>query len=165
MAKSKFFGYVLRNAGTPCQQWVLNEIPTTVTSVFTSTTTSSVAINGIIPVSSVVINQIGGKVNSDGSFSLPCGLYKISFSTDVSTTTAGRVIVTLKAGSTTLFTTDLTTAANGVNGTNSGSVIGDTVIRSSGCGINFAIVNSSTTNITPVMAGTESVRVIITKIV
>lgn len=82
MAKSKFFGYVLRNAGTPCQQWVLNEIPTTVTSVFTSTTTSSVAINGIIPVSSVVINQIGGKVNSDGSFSLPCGLYKISFSTD-----------------------------------------------------------------------------------
>lgn len=95
MAKSKFFGYVLRNAGTPCQQWVLNEIPTTVTSVFTSTTTSSVAING----------------------------------------------------------------------TNSGSVIGDTVIRSSGCGINFAIVNSSTTNITPVMAGTESVRVIITKIV
>ena len=112
MAKSKFFGYVLRNAGTPCQQWVLNEIPTTVTSVFTSTTTSS-----------VVINQIGGKVNSDGSFSLPCGLYKISFSTDVSTTTAGRVIVTLKAGSTTLFTTDLTTAADGVNGTNSGSVI------------------------------------------
>jgi hypothetical protein len=164
MAKSKFFGYVLRNAGTPCQQWVLNELPVSTVTVFTSSTTSSVATSGTIPLSSVTLNQFGGRINSDGSFSLPCGLYKIEFSLIPSTAAAGVAIISLNAGSTTLFTSEVSTAADGVNGTISGSIAGDTVIRSTGCNINFALVNSSTVAITPVMAGTESVRVIITKI-
>lgn len=51
MAKSKFFGYVLRNAGTPCQQWVLNELPVSTFTAFTSLTTVEVPVGGVIPLS------------------------------------------------------------------------------------------------------------------
>lgn len=173
MAKSKFFGYVLRNAGTPCQQWVLNELPVSTFTAFTSLTTTEVPVGGVIPLSSVTINQFGGRINSDGSFSLPCGLYHINYNFIASTTAAEKVIVSLNNGATTVNQSVTQTsqgtqpaqAARLVNPDEfTGEIMGDTVIRSTGCGNNFTLINSSAVAITPVITGTESVRVTITKI-
>lgn len=164
MSKSKFFGYVLRNAGTPCQQWVLNEIPVSTNTVLTSTSTSEISVDGTIPASSILVNCAGVRTNTDGSFSLPCGLYRITYSFLAETDAAGEVIVTLNAGATTVHTTEVATTANGVDGTISGQIIGDTVVKSQGCGTSWMLKNASTTSITPVLAGTETIRVIITKI-
>lgn len=164
MSKSKFFGYVLRNAGTPCQQWVLNEIPVSTHTVLTSTSTATISVEGTIPASTIMVNGIGVRTNTDGSFSLPCGIYHITYSFIAETEAAGEVIVTLNAGPTVVHTTEVTTAANGVDGTISGYVIGDAVIKSQGCTTAWMFKNVSTTEITPVLAGTESIRVIIEKI-
>lgn len=164
MSKSKFFGYVLRNAGTPCQQWVLNEIPVSTNTVLTSTSTSEISVDGTVPASSILVNCAGVRTNTDGSFSLPSGLYRITYSFIAETTAAGEVIITLNAGPTVVHTTEVATTADGVDGTISGQIIGDTVVKSTGCGTSWMIKNASTTSITPVLAGTESIRVIITKI-
>lgn len=164
MSKSKFFGYVLRNAGTPCQQWVLNEIPVSTNTVLTSTSTSEISVDGTIPASSILVNCAGVRTNTDGSFSLPSGLYRITYSFLAETDAAGEVIVTLNAGATTVHTTEVATVADGVDGTISGQIIGDTVVKSQGCGTSWMLKNASTTPITPVLAGTETIRVIITKI-
>lgn len=164
MSKSKFFGYVLRNAGTPCQQWVLNEIPVSTYSVLTSTSTAEISVDGTIPASTIMINCAGVRTNTDGSFSLPSGIYRITYSFIAETDAAGEVIVTLSAGPTVVHTTEVATAADGVDGTISGQIIGDTVIKSTGCGTSWMFKNESTVAITPVLAGTESIRVIITKI-
>lgn len=164
MSKSKFFGYVLRNAGTPCQQWVLNEIPVSTNTVLTSTSTSEISVDGTVPASSILVNCAGVRTNTDGSFSLPSGLYRITYSFLSETTAAGEVIITLNAGPTVVHTTEVATTADGVDGTISGQIIGDTVVKSTGCGTSWMIKNASTTSITPVLAGTESIRVIITKI-
>ena len=164
MSKSKFFGYVLRNAGTPCQQWVLNEIPVSTNTVLTSTSTAEISVDGTVPASSILVNCAGVRTNTDGSFSLPSGLYRITYSFIAETTAAGEVIITLNAGPTVVHTTEVATTADGVDGTISGQIIGDTVVKSMGCGTSWMIKNASTTSITPVLAGTESIRVIITKI-
>lgn len=164
MSKSKFFGYVLRNAGTPCQQWVLNEIPVSTNTVLTSTSTAEISVDGTVPASSILVNCAGVRTNTDGSFSLPSGLYRITYSFIAETEAAGEVIITLNAGPTVVHTTEVATTANGVDGTISGQIIGDTVVKSTGCGSSWMIKNESTTSITPVLAGTESIRVIITKI-
>ena len=164
MSKSKFFGYVLRNAGTPCQQWVLNEIPVSTNTVLTSTSTSEISVDGTIPASSILVNCAGVRTNTDGSFSLPSGLYRVTYSFIAETAAAGEVIVTLNAGATTVHTTEVATVADGVDGTISAQVIGDTVVKSTGCSVSWMLKNASTTSITPVLAGTESIRVIITKI-
>ena len=164
MSKSKFFGYVLRNAGTPCQQWVLNEIPVSTNTVLTSTSTAEISVDGTVPASSILVNCAGVRTNTDGSFSLPSGLYRITYSFIAETDAAGEVIITLNAGPTVVHTTEVATTANGVDGTISGQIIGDTVVKSTGCGSSWMIKNASTTAITPVLAGTESIRVIITKI-
>lgn len=164
MSKSKFFGYVLRNAGTPCQQWVLNEIPVSTNTVLTSTSTAEISVDGTVPASSILVNCAGVRTNTDGSFSLPSGLYRITYSFIAETDAAGEVIITLNAGPTVVHTTEVATTANGVDGTISGQIIGDTVVKSTGCGSSWMIKNESTTPITPVLAGTESIRVIITKI-
>ena len=164
MSKSKYFGYVLRNSGTPCQQWVLNEIPVTTHTVLTSTSTSEISVDGTIPSSSIMLNCAGVKTNTDGSFSLPSGIYHVTYSLLVETEAAGVVIVTLSSGATVLHTTETSTAASGVDGTISGQIIGDAVIKSNGCMSSFILKNASTTAITPVLAGTESIRVIIEKI-
>ena len=163
MSKSKFFGYVLRNAGTPCQQWVLNEIPVSTNTVLTSTSTAEISVDGTVPASSILVNCAGVRTNTDGSFSLPSGLYRITYSF-IAETDAAEVIITLNAGPTVVHTTEVATTANGVDGTISGQIIGDTVVKSTGCGSSWMIKNASTTSITPVLAGTESIRVIITKI-
>lgn len=164
MSKSKFFGYVLRNAGTPYQQWVLNEIPVSTNTVLTSTSTAEISVDGTVPASSILVNCAGVRTNTDGSFSLPSGLYRITYSFIAETTAAGEVIITLNAGPTVVHTTEVATTADGVDGTISGQIIGDTVVKSMGCGTSWMIKNASTTSITPVLAGTESIRVIITKI-
>ncbi len=164
MSKSRFFGYVLRNAGTPCQQWVLNEIPVSTNTVLTSTSTAEISVDGTVPASSILVNCAGVRTNTDGSFSLPSGLYRITYSFIAETDAAGEVIITLNAGPTVVHTTEVATTADGVDGTISGQIIGDTVVKSTGCGTSWMIKNASTTSITPVLAGTESIRVIITKI-
>lgn len=164
MSKSKFYGYVLRNAGTPCQQWVLNEIPVSTHSVLTSTSTAEISIDGTIPASTILINCAGVRTNTDGSFSLPSGLYHITYSFIAETAAAGEVIVTLSAGATVVHTTEVATTADGVDGTISGQIIGDTVVKSCGCGTSWMLKNASTTAVTPVLAGTESIRVVIEKI-
>ena len=164
MSKSKFFGYVLRNAGTSYQQWVLNEIPVSTNTVLTSTSTASISADGTIPASTIMINCAGVRTNTDGSFSLPSGLYRVTYSFIAETDAAGEVIITLNAGATTVHTTEAATVADGVDGTISGQIIGDTVVKSTGCSTSWMIKNASTTAITPVLAGTESIRVIITKI-
>ena len=164
MSKSKFFGYVLRNAGTPCQQWVLNEIPVSTNTVLTSTSTAEISVDGTVPASSILVNCAGVRTNTDGSFSLPSGLYRITYSFIAETTAAGEVIITLNAGPTVVHTTEVATTPDGVDGTISGQINGDTVVKSTGCSVSWMIKNASTTSITPVLAGTESIRVIITKI-
>lgn len=164
MSKSKFYGYVLRNAGTPCQQWVLNEIPVSSHTVLTSTSTASISIDGTIPASTTMINGAGVRTNTDGSFSLPQGIYHITYSFIAETAAAGEVIVTLSAGPTVVHTTETTTAADGVDGTISGQIIGDVVVKSQSCSTSWMLKNASTTAMTPVLAGTESIRVVIEKI-
>ena len=75
--KSKYFGYTLRGAGTPYQQWILSELPISTNGVYTTATTSEITAAAKIPLQSIVLNQVGGKVNSDGSITLPQGLYKV----------------------------------------------------------------------------------------
>ena len=38
--KSKYFGYTLRGAGTPYQQWILSELPVSSTGIYSTTATS-----------------------------------------------------------------------------------------------------------------------------
>lgn len=102
-----------------------------------------------------------------------CGLYHINYNFIASTTAAEKVIVSLNNGATTVNqsvtqtsqATQPAPAARLVDPSEfTGEIMGDTVIRSTGCGNNFTLINSSAVAITPVITGTESVRVTITKI-
>lgn len=164
MAKSKYFGYTLRNAGTPYQQWVLNELPISITGIYTGTINTAVTSLDEIPVNSVVINQIGGRINADGSITLPQGIYKIDYSMTVTTSSAGTVSIALKDGATIISqTTGYTTGA--VGSTPTTSLIGTGVVKLCSCNNTVSLVNTSESSITPILSGTETVRIIITRIV
>ena len=71
--KSTYYGYTLRTPNTPYQQWALSQLPIPVSAMFTSNSTEEVAIDGIIPITGTSLNQIGGKINTDGTFCIPAG--------------------------------------------------------------------------------------------
>lgn len=158
--KSIYYGYTLRTPNSPYQQWALSQLPIPVTAMFTSTSTEEVAVDGIIPITSTALNQVGGKVNTDGTFSLPSGMYRIKFITSLdSTATTGVIKVSLNAGSNTVFSSSVA-VGNGEPITVSGEII----ISCSGCNVQWSLVNSSTVEVTPDLMGMYSAQVIVDRI-
>lgn len=155
--KSIYYGYTLRTPNSPYQQWALSQLPIPVTAMFTSTTTTEVGAGDIIPITSCALNQVGGTVNTDGTFSLPAGMYKIKFITLVTGTTVAEVALT--AGSTTVLNSSST-----VSGTLPTTVQGEVILSCSGCNVKWSLVNSSENSETPQMMGMYSVQVIIERL-
>lgn len=160
--KSKYFGYTLRGAGTPYQQWILSELPISTNGVYTTATTSEITAAAKIPLQSIVLNQVGGKVNSDGSITLPQGLYKVEYSGVLSTTAAGPVKIDLMSGSTVVSEVQgyTSTSASGAFTT---TISGVRVVKGCGC-LNLSVVNSSAVSVTPIAVGDSSFEVIVTRL-
>jgi hypothetical protein len=158
--KSIYYGYTLRTPNSPYQQWALSQLPIPVSAMFTSTSTDEVAVDGIIPISSTSLNQVGGVVNTDGTFSLPSGMYKISFITLLdSTATTGVAKVSLNAGTTSVLSSSVA-VGNGEPVTVSGEII----LSCSGCNVKWSLVNSSTFEVTPDSMGMYTAQVIVDRI-
>lgn len=163
--RSKYYGYVLRNQGTTKQQWVLSEIPVHPVTVLGTTSTAEISSGGVVGISYSLVNECSAGIGSTGTFSLPEGLYKISYSLIAETTDASEVIITLSYGGTVVNTTEAMTSTGGTGSTVSAALNGEVVIKSTGCGSSFSLQNASAVSITPVLAGTDTVRVIIEKLV
>lgn len=160
--KSKYFGYTLRGAGTPYQQWVLSDLPVTVEGVYTSTSTASVPATSKILVQTVVFNQIGARVGADGTICLPQGIYKVEYSGILSTTAASPVKIDLVSGTTVISEVQSNTSASG-DGTFTTTISGSGIVKTCGS-TNVSLVNNSGVAITPVIVGTEAFRVFITRL-
>ena len=159
LTKSIYYGYTLRTPNSPHSQWALSQLPIPVTAMFTSTFTNSVAQGDIIPISGCSLNQVGGKINSDGTFSLPTGLYRIKFIALINGAATDPVSVALEVGSTVV----LESVAAG--STEAVTIQGETIVNSSGCNVNWSLVNTTAAAVTPELQGLYSAQVIIERIV
>ena len=161
--KSKYFGYTLRGAGTPYQQWVLSDLPVSVEGVYTSNSTSPIAAASVIPIQTVVFNQLGARIGSDGTICLPQGIYKVEYSGILSTTASSPIKIDLVSGASIISEVQETTATS-ASGAYTATISGAGVIKSCGSTV-LSIVNNSAVSVTPVSAGTETFRVFITRLV
>ncbi len=157
--KSVYYGYTLRTPNSPYQQWALSQLPIPVTAMFTSTATDEIAVDGIIPITSVSLNQVGGSINTDGTFSLPAGMYRIKFITLLdSLATSGVMKVSLEAGTTEVLSSSSTITEDAV------TVQGEIILSCSGCNVKWSLVNTSESAVTPQSMGMYSVQVIIDRL-
>ena len=156
--KSVYYGYTLRTPNSPYSQWALSQIPVPVSAMFTSDSVESVVENGIIPITGVSFNQVGGKINSDGTFSLPSGLYKIKFITLVNAAAVDPVSISLKIGTTTVLQSVAAGSTEGV------TIQGETLINCSGCNVSWSLVNTTAGPITPESMGLYTAQVIIERL-
>lgn len=165
--KSKYYGYTLRGAGTPYQQWIISELPISASGIYTSNSTTEVAVAANIPIQSIVLNQIGARLNADGSISLPQGIYKIEFSGIISTAAASPVKIDVVSGTTILSEVQANTTANAA-GAFTTTLSGTAIVKcSGGCGLGgstISIVNNSAVAVTPVQPGTQSLQVLVTRV-
>ena len=160
--KSKYFGYTLRGAGTPYQQWILSELPVSSSGIYTTTATSEISAGSKIPIQGITLNQVGGKINIDGSISLPPGLYKIEFTGILSTTAASPLKIDVMSGSTVVNEVQGYTSTS-ASGAFTDTITGIAVVKNQGC-INLSVVNSSAVSITPVLVGESSFEIIVTRL-
>lgn len=156
--KSVYYGYTLRTPNSPYSQWALSQLPIPVSAMFTSDSTESVAENNVIPITGVSFNQVGGKINSDGTFSLPSGLYKIKFITLVNAAAVDPVSISLKVGTTTVLQSVAAGSTEGV------TIQGETLINCSGCNVSWSLVNTTAGPITPESMGLYTAQVIIERL-
>lgn len=156
--KSVYYGYTLRTPNSPYSQWALSQLPIPVSAMFTSDSTESVVENGVIPITGVSFNQVGGKINSDGTFSLPSGLYKIKFITLVNAAAVDPVSISLKVGTTTVLQSVAAGSTEGV------TIQGETLINCSGCNVSWSLVNTTAGPITPESMGLYTAQVIIERL-
>lgn len=156
--KSVYYGYTLRTPNSPYSQWALSQLPIPVSAMFTSDSTESVAENDVIPITGVSFNQVGGKINSDGTFSLPSGLYKIKFITLVNAAAVDPVSISLKVGTTTVLQSVSAGSTEGV------TIQGETLINCSGCNVSWSLVNTTDGPITPESMGLYTAQVIIERL-
>ena len=156
--KSVYYGYTLRTPNSPYSQWALSQLPIPVSAMFTSDSVESVAENDVIPITGVSFNQVGGKINSDGTFSLPSGLYKIKFITLVNAAAVDPVSISLKVGTTTVLQSVAAGATEGV------TIQGETLINCSGCNVSWSLVNTTAGPITPESMGLYTAQVIIERL-
>ena len=160
--KSKYFGYTLRGAGTPYQQWVLSDLPVSVEGVYTSSSTESVPVGSKIPVQTISFNQLGARVGADGTICLPQGVYKVEYSGILSTTTSSPIKIDLVSG-TSIVSEVQTNTATSASGAFTATIAGFGVVKTCGS-TSISIVNNSGAAVTPVAAGTETFRVFITRL-
>jgi hypothetical protein len=156
--KSVYYGYTLRTPNSPYSQWALSQLPIPVSAMFTSDSTESVVENDVIPITGVSFNQVGGKINSDGTFSLPSGLYKIKFITLVNAAAVDPVSISLKVGTTTVLQSVAAGSTEGV------TIQGETLINCSGCNVSWSLVNTTAGPITPESMGLYTAQVIIDRL-
>jgi hypothetical protein len=156
--KSVYYGYTLRTPNSPYSQWALSQLPIPVSAMFTSDSTESVAENDVIPITGVSFNQVGGKINSDGTFSLPSGLYKIKFITLVNAAAVDPVSISLKVGTTTVLQSVAAGSTEGV------TIQGETLINCSGCNVSWSLVNTTAGPVTPESMGLYTAQVIIERL-
>ena len=156
--KSVYYGYTLRTPNSPYSQWALSQIPIPVSAMFTSDSVESVVENDVIPITGVSFNQVGGKINSDGTFSLPSGLYKIKFITLVNAASVDPVSISLKVGTTTVLQSVAAGSTEGV------TIQGETLINCSGCNVSWSLVNTTAGPITPESMGLYTAQVIIERL-
>lgn len=157
--KSVYYGYTLRTPNSPFQQWALSQLPIPVSAMFTSTSTDEIAVDGVIPVTSTTLNQVGGVINSDGTWSLPAGMYRIKFITLLdSLATEGVMKVSLNSGTTEVLSSSSAVAGDPV------TVQGEIILSCSGCNVKWSLVNSNTVAVTPQSMGMYSVQVIIDRL-
>lgn len=156
--KSVYYGYTLRTPNSPYSQWALSQLPIPVSAMFTSDSVESVVENDVIPITGVSFNQVGGKINSDGTFSLPSGLYKIKFITLVNAAAVDPVSISLKVGTTTILQSVAAGSTEGV------TIQGETLINCSGCNVSWSLVNTTAGPITPESMGLYTAQVIIERL-
>lgn len=160
--KSKYFGYTLRGAGTPYQQWILSELPISSNGIYTTAVSSEIAAGSKLPMQSIVLNQVGGKINADGSISLPPGLYKIEYTGILSTTAASPVKIDVMLGSTVVSEVQGYTSTS-ASSTFTDTISGTAIVKGCGC-VTLSVINSSAVSITPITVGESSFKVIVTRL-
>lgn len=160
--KSKYFGYTLRGAGTPYQQWVISDIPVSVEGAYTSTSTAVIPVASKVPVQTISFNQIGARVGADGTICLPQGVYKVEYSGILSTAAASPIKIDLVSGASIVSEVQTNTAAS-ASGAFTATVAGSGIVKTCGS-TSISIVNNSAVAVTPVAAGTETFRVFITRL-
>lgn len=160
--KSKYFGYTLRGAGTPYQQWILSDLPVSVEGAYTTNSTASIPTSSVIPIQTVVFNQLGARIGSDGTICLPQGIYKVEYSGILSTTASSPIKIDLVSGATVISEVQESTSTS-ASGAFTATVSGSGIIKTCGSTV-LSIVNNSAVAVTPVLAGTESFRVFITRL-
>lgn len=156
--KSTYYGYTLRTPNSPYSQWALSQLPIPVSAMFTSNSTEEVAIDGIIPITGTSLNQIGGKINTDGTFCIPAGLYRIKFITLVNGAATDPISVSLKAGSTTVLESVVAGSTEAV------TVQGEIILSCSGCNVSWSLSNSTAAAVTPESMGLYTAQVIIERL-
>lgn len=161
--KSKYFGYTLRGAGTPYQQWVLSDLPVSVEGVYTSTSTTAVPAASKILIQSIAFNQLGARVGADGTICLPQGVYKVEYSGILSTAASSPVKIDLVSGATVVSEVQANTAAS-ASGAFTTTISGSGIIKTCCGSTTLSIVNNSAVAVTPVLAGSETFRVFITRL-
>lgn len=163
--KSKYFGYTLSGAGTPYQQWILSELPITSSGIYTTTTTSEISAGSKLPIQGMTLNQVGGKINTDGSISLPPGLYKIEYSGILSTTAASPVKIDILSGATVVSEVQGYTSTS-ATGAFTDTISGMAIVKNQCCGggINISVVNSSAVSITPILVDSDSFNLVVTRL-
>lgn len=163
---NKFFGHVLRNEGTPFQQWVLAEIPISKVSVITSTSTAPVPVGASIPITNVIYNgcSVDFSILGGNIVLREKGIYRIEFRMNVSTASSGKVELTLNANGNPVAQASSLTVATATEV--EGELIGEKVLVVTCCSgpVSLSLTNTSPTEITPVKVGDESMEIVITKV-
>lgn len=160
---NKYFGYIKRNPGTCSQNWVFGEIPVQSVSVVNSTSTASVPVNGVIPTTNVLYNQACCNMISSGYLSLTPGIYRFDVNL-VATDAPDEVVkVDLKRNGATVAT-GIDKVEQLPGGSYQTSISFSTIQRVFDESESWTLTNSSNSEFSPVLYGTSSLQIIITKL-
>lgn len=156
MANNKsnhYYGYVLRNPGTPAQHWVFSQLPINCyhypTKVITSTTTSPVPVGGTQFITNLCESEIG--------------LYKFEVTMIVQSEAAGRFEVDLVKDQQIIGKGIFSTVAD-ATGKFTGEVKITAVSKVCPCDSVVSLVNNSAAEYTPMLVNNSSLLMIIDKL-
>lgn len=163
---NKYYGHVLRNSGTPFQQWVLSELPIPRVSVIKSSSVSPILAQDPIPLSGILHNELALEITPEREILLSDpGIYKVEYRMNVSTEAAGKVSVTMLTGGQEI-SRGISQTVEGPTDVITGEIYDFKIVKVTCCTgpVAISLVNSGATTITPILEGFTSIEMIITKL-
>lgn len=149
MANNHYYGYTLKNQGTPKQHWVFSSLPITdYPKVITSTSTSPV---------------LSGNTQFISDINLEPGVYKFEISMIVQSEAAGQFEVDLVKDQQVIGKAIFGTAEDS-NGKYTGEATIMAVSKVCPCDTSISLVNNSETTYTPILVNNSSLLMVVTKL-